>query len=47
MENLGVPITNTTMIGAVVKVTEAVKMESLFEPIKKRFGRLAKKILPP
>ncbi len=40
-ELLGVPITNTTMIGAVVKVTGAVKVESLFEPLKERFGRLA------
>jgi pyruvate ferredoxin oxidoreductase gamma subunit len=40
-ELLGVPITNTTMIGAVVKVTGCVKVESLFEPLKERFGRLA------
>jgi pyruvate ferredoxin oxidoreductase gamma subunit len=40
-ELLGVPITNTTMIGAVVKVTGSVKVESLFEPLKERFGRLA------
>jgi pyruvate ferredoxin oxidoreductase gamma subunit len=43
MEQLGVPITNTTMIGAVVKATEAVKIESLYEPINKRFGRLGEK----
>ncbi len=43
LEQLGVPITNTTMIGAVLKITEAVKMESLIEPITKRFGRLAEK----
>lgn len=43
MELLGVPITNTTMIGAVLKVTEAVKMESLLDPINKRFGRLGEK----
>jgi 2-oxoacid:acceptor oxidoreductase gamma subunit (pyruvate/2-ketoisovalerate family) len=43
LEQLGVPITNTTMIGAVLKVTEAVKMESLVEPINTRFGRLAEK----
>ena len=43
LEQLGVPITNTTMIGAVVKVSEVVKMESLVEPINKRFGRLAEK----
>ncbi len=40
-EILGVPITNTTMVGAVVKATGAVKVESLEEPIKHRFGRLA------
>ncbi len=43
LELLGVPITNTTMIGAVVKATEAVKLESLVEPIQQRFGRLAEK----
>jgi pyruvate ferredoxin oxidoreductase gamma subunit len=43
MELLGVPITNTTMIGAVMRVTEALKIESLDEPINKRFGRLAGK----
>jgi pyruvate ferredoxin oxidoreductase gamma subunit len=43
LEQLGVPITNTTMIGAVIKATESVKMESLFEPINKRFGRVGEK----
>jgi pyruvate ferredoxin oxidoreductase gamma subunit len=43
LELLGVPITNTTMIGAVIKATEAVKLESLMAPIKNRFGRLADK----
>jgi pyruvate ferredoxin oxidoreductase gamma subunit len=43
LEELGVPITNTTMLGAVIKATEAVKLESIFEPIRKRFGRLAEK----
>ena len=40
MEVLGVPITNTTMIGAVLKATNAVKIESVFEPLRQRFGRL-------
>ncbi len=40
LEVLGVPITNTTMIGAVVKATDVVKMESLSEPLRQRFGRL-------
>jgi pyruvate ferredoxin oxidoreductase gamma subunit len=39
-EVLGVPITNTTMIGAVIKATGVVKPESTFEPLKRRFGRL-------
>jgi pyruvate ferredoxin oxidoreductase gamma subunit len=40
MEVLGVPITNTTMIGAVLKATNVVKIESVFEPLRQRFGRL-------
>ena len=31
------------MLGAVIKATEAVKLESIFEPIRRRFGRLAEK----
>ncbi len=42
---LGVPITNTTMVGAVLKATNVVKLESLVEPVKRRFGRLAEKNL--
>ncbi|HPQ42672.1 MAG TPA: pyruvate ferredoxin oxidoreductase subunit gamma [Syntrophales bacterium] len=42
-EELGVPITNTTMIGATVKATGLVKIESVREPLKKRFGRIAQK----
>ena len=42
-ELLGVPIVNTTMIGAMLKATELVKMESMIEPLKARFGRLAEK----
>ena len=42
-KELGVPITNTTMLGAVVKLTGTVKFESLEEPIKERFGRIAAK----
>ena len=29
------------MIGALLKATEIVKMESLIEPLKHRFGRIA------
>jgi len=42
-EVLGVPIVNTTMLGALLKAVAVVKMESLVEPIKERFDRLAEK----
>ena len=42
-ETLGLPITNTTMLGALVRVTDVVKLESLIEPLKHRFGRIAEK----
>ncbi len=40
-EELGVPIVNTTMLGALVRATGVVKPESLVEPLKHRFERLA------
>jgi pyruvate ferredoxin oxidoreductase gamma subunit len=40
---LGLPIVNTTMIGALVKAAEVVKLESLEEPMKERFGKVAEK----
>lgn len=40
-EKLGVPIVNTTMIGALVKATGIVKLKSLEGPIKERFGARA------
>ena len=42
-EILGLPITNTTMLGALVRATGIVKLESLIEPLKHRFGRLAER----
>jgi pyruvate ferredoxin oxidoreductase gamma subunit len=42
-EELGIPIANTTMIGAVLKVTKALKFESLEAPIEERFGKIASK----
>ena len=42
-ELLGVPIVNTTMLGVLVKATGVVKLESLFEPLKNRFGRLGER----
>ena len=40
-EELGVPITNTTMLGALMRATRLVEMKSAEEPLKGRFGRLA------
>jgi pyruvate ferredoxin oxidoreductase gamma subunit len=40
-EVLGVLITNTTMVGALIKATDVVKLDSLLEPLKHRFGKLA------
>ncbi len=42
-EVLKVNIVNTTMIGALVKVTGVVKLESLLDPVQERFGRLAER----
>lgn len=42
-EVLGVPIVNTTMIGALLRATGVVKTESLEAPLKERFGPLAVK----
>jgi len=42
-EELGVPIVNTTMLGALIKVTDIIKLESVSEPLERRFGRLAER----
>jgi pyruvate ferredoxin oxidoreductase gamma subunit len=42
-EVLGVPIVNTTMIGALLRVPGVVQVESLEAPLKERFGPLAVK----
>jgi len=44
-EVLGLPIVNTTMLGALVKATGIVDLESLEEPLHERFGKLAVKNL--
>jgi len=41
-EVIGVPIVNTTMIGALVKATNIIKLDSLEEPLHERFGAKAK-----
>ncbi len=42
-ELIGVPIVNTSMIGALMRATKVIKLESLFEPLRERFGRLAER----
>jgi len=42
-ELLGVPIVNTSMVGALLRATGVVKLESLFEPLRQRFGRLGER----
>ena len=42
-ELLGVPIVNTTMLGALLRATGVVKLESLCEPLRQRFERLAER----
>lgn len=42
-EELGLPITNTTMLGALLKAQAVVDPDSLIEPLKNRFGRIAVK----
>lgn len=40
-EVIGLPITNTTMVGALVKATNLLTVEALKEPFKRRFGKIA------
>lgn len=42
-ETLGVPITNTTMLGSLVRASGLVKKESFVLPLKERFGRIAER----
>jgi pyruvate ferredoxin oxidoreductase gamma subunit len=42
-EVLGVPIVNTTMLGAVIRITGVIKKESAHSPLAKRFGRLGER----
>lgn len=44
-EELGVPITNTTMLGALIKVIDIVELDSVKGPTEHRFGRIAQKNL--
>jgi len=40
---MGVRITNTTMLGALLKVMKTVKLDSAKAPVEHRFGRIANK----
>ena len=40
-EELGVPIANTTMLGALLKATGVLALKDLDAPLEERFGRLA------
>ena len=42
-EELGVTITNTTMLGALLKASPLVELESLKGPVEHRFGSIARK----
>jgi pyruvate ferredoxin oxidoreductase gamma subunit len=42
-EELGLPITNTTMLGALVRGTGIVQLDSVIPPLKQRFGRGAER----
>jgi pyruvate ferredoxin oxidoreductase gamma subunit len=43
MDTIGLPITNTAIIGSLVKATELITLDSLSEPFRKRFGKLSAK----
>ncbi len=43
LEELGVPITNTTMLGALIKAVDLIELSFLEEAVKARFGKLAEK----
>lgn len=42
-EEIGLPITNTTMVGALLKGAGLLSVEALTDPFKERFGRIADK----
>ncbi len=39
----GVPTVNTTMIGALIKATNVISLESMKEPLEKRFAKVAER----
>lgn len=45
IKHLGRPITNTTMLGALIKASSVVDIKSMRTPLQDRFGRIAEKNL--
>ena len=43
METMGIPITNTTLLGAMLKATDLLPVSALESPLQDRFGRIAGK----
>jgi pyruvate ferredoxin oxidoreductase gamma subunit len=43
VETMGVPITNTTLLGAMLKATDLLPLSALDGPLHERFGRIAGK----
>lgn len=43
LDNLGLPITNTTMLGALIKATSVVNIDFINKAIDRRFGPIAPK----
>ncbi|MFP3871127.1 MAG: pyruvate ferredoxin oxidoreductase subunit gamma [Syntrophobacteria bacterium] len=43
MESMGVPITNTTMLGAMLKANNLLPVSAMEGPLRERFGRIANK----
>ena len=42
-EELGVPITNTTMLGSLIKASNVVDLSALEDPVNNRFGAIGQK----
>jgi pyruvate ferredoxin oxidoreductase gamma subunit len=43
METMGIPITNTTLLGAMLKATDLLPISAMEGPLQERFGRIAGK----
>ena len=43
IETMGIPITNTTLLGAMLKATDLLPLSALEGPLHERFGRIAGK----